>query len=81
MLNGCCVWLNNIADQRKQQTQHDRGAQWDIDTAASQAEVEIAGEFAKSEAAQEGGEPAEQKEGENGDEEPAHRVYFLTTKW
>ena len=66
--------LDNVADQGKKQAEHNGRAQRDVDVAAAHFEIEIAGEFAKAEAAQEGGEPTDEKEGEEGDEKPAHRV-------
>ncbi len=66
--------LEHITDQGDEQTQHDGRAQRDADVSPVHAETEIAGQFAKTEAAQEGGEPVDQEEGEEGDEEPAHGV-------
>jgi hypothetical protein len=64
--------LDHIADEGKQQAEENGGAQRDIDVAASELEIEIAGELAKTEAAQQRGEPAQQEQGEDGDEKPAH---------
>jgi hypothetical protein len=64
--------LNHVADERKEQTEHDSGAQRNVDVAAAQFEIEITGQPAKTEAAQEGGEPTDEEEGEEGDEKPAH---------
>ena len=70
--------LDDVADEGKKQAEHDGGAQRNVDVAAAHFEIEITGEFAKAEAAQEGGEPADQEEGEEGDEEPAHVFVFCS---
>jgi hypothetical protein len=73
------VGLENITDQRDEQAEHDGGAERDADVAPVHAEAEITGQLAKTKAAQEGGEPADQEEGEEGDEKPTHELGCLNT--
>jgi hypothetical protein len=49
-----------------------------LNIAPAQFEIEITGEFAKAKAAQKGGEPTDEEEGEEGDEQPAHEASNTT---
>jgi hypothetical protein len=64
--------LENFAQHADQDAEHDGGAQGDADVFAAKFEIEITGEPPEAEAAQQGREPTDEEEGEEGDEEPAH---------